>query len=118
MTEKEIREFWNDGGRGRGAWIATITADIEAVPVPIAGKRLTTMRTSISVGRCELRFDNWGIRILDSGLGFAEMETTSRQKVRDRPRSLFQFLHLWPDESFPKSEYSIHESLGSGSSRD
>ena len=40
MTEKEIREFWNDGGRGRGAWIATITADIEAVPVPIAGEAI------------------------------------------------------------------------------
>ena len=25
---------------GRGAWIATITADIEAVPVPIAGEAI------------------------------------------------------------------------------
>ena len=38
MTEQEIRELWNDGGRGRGVWIATITADIEAVPVPLAGE--------------------------------------------------------------------------------
>ena len=38
MTEKEIRDLWDDGGRGRGVWIATITADIEAVPVPVAGE--------------------------------------------------------------------------------
>tara|TARA_B100000683_G_scaffold175293_1_gene168826 strand:+ start:815 stop:1552 length:738 start_codon:yes stop_codon:yes gene_type:complete len=40
MSEEEIREAWDDGGRGRGAWIATITADIEAVPVPIAGEAI------------------------------------------------------------------------------
>ena len=30
----------DDQTRGRGAWIATITADIEAVPVPIAGEAI------------------------------------------------------------------------------
>jgi hypothetical protein len=33
MNENEIRELWNDGGLGRGGWIATITASIEAAPI-------------------------------------------------------------------------------------
>ena len=33
MDENEIREMWNDGENGRGAWIATITATIEAAPI-------------------------------------------------------------------------------------
>lgn len=33
MDENEIRELWNDGGNGRGAWVATITASIEAAPL-------------------------------------------------------------------------------------
>ncbi len=33
MDENEIREMWNDGGNGRGVWIATITATIEAAPI-------------------------------------------------------------------------------------
>jgi hypothetical protein len=37
MDENEIREMWNDGGNGRGAWIATITATIETTPTPIGG---------------------------------------------------------------------------------
>ena len=30
---REIRERWSDGGKGRGAWAATITASIEAAPI-------------------------------------------------------------------------------------
>jgi len=33
MDEGEIREVWNDGGKGRGSWIVTITASIEAAPL-------------------------------------------------------------------------------------
>ena len=33
MDENEIREMWNDGENGRGVWIATITATIEAAPI-------------------------------------------------------------------------------------
>ena len=33
MDENEIREMWNDEGNGRGVWIATITATIEAAPI-------------------------------------------------------------------------------------
>ena len=33
MSEVEIRQLWNDGGKGRGSWVATITANIEAAPV-------------------------------------------------------------------------------------
>ena len=33
LDEDEIRELWNDRGNGRGAWIATITASIEAAPI-------------------------------------------------------------------------------------
>lgn len=33
MNENEIRELWSDGGNGRGAWIATITASIETDPI-------------------------------------------------------------------------------------
>ena len=33
LDEDEIRELWNDRGKGRGAWIATITASIEAAPI-------------------------------------------------------------------------------------
>ena len=32
-NEGEIRERWSDGGKGRGAWAATITASIEAAPI-------------------------------------------------------------------------------------
>ena len=32
-NEGEIRERWCDGGKGRGAWAATITASIEAAPI-------------------------------------------------------------------------------------
>lgn len=32
-SEGEIRERWNDGGKGRGTWAATITATIEAAPI-------------------------------------------------------------------------------------
>jgi len=33
MNENEIRDVWNDRGTGRGSWVATITASIEAAPV-------------------------------------------------------------------------------------
>ena len=33
MSESEIRNLWVDGGKGRGAWLATITASIEAAPI-------------------------------------------------------------------------------------
>tara|TARA_B100001094_G_scaffold325173_1_gene379080 strand:- start:1309 stop:1989 length:681 start_codon:yes stop_codon:yes gene_type:complete len=33
MNENDIRELWSDGGNGRGAWIATITASIETDPI-------------------------------------------------------------------------------------
>lgn len=33
MSESEIRNLWVDGGKGRGTWLATITASIEAAPI-------------------------------------------------------------------------------------
>ncbi len=33
MSEGEIRNLWKDGGKGRGSWVATITATIEAAPI-------------------------------------------------------------------------------------
>lgn len=33
MSESEIRNLWADGGKGRGTWLATITASIEAAPI-------------------------------------------------------------------------------------
>ena len=37
LNENEIRQLWDAEGRGMGSWIATITASIEAPPVPVAG---------------------------------------------------------------------------------
>ena len=37
LNENEIRQLWDSEGRGMGSWIATITASIEAPPVPVAG---------------------------------------------------------------------------------
>ena len=31
--ESEIRERWDDGGRGRGSWILEITASIDTAPI-------------------------------------------------------------------------------------
>jgi hypothetical protein len=33
MSENEIRNIWVDSGKGRGTWLATITASIEAAPI-------------------------------------------------------------------------------------
>ena len=33
MSESEIRNIWVDSGKGRGTWLATITASIEAAPI-------------------------------------------------------------------------------------
>ena len=37
LNENEIRQLWDAEGRGMGSWNATITASIEAPPVPVAG---------------------------------------------------------------------------------
>ena len=37
MNENEIRQLWDAEGRVMGSGIATITASIEAPPVPVAG---------------------------------------------------------------------------------
>ncbi len=33
MSEGEIRERWDDGGKGRGSWILEITASIDTAPI-------------------------------------------------------------------------------------
>ena len=33
MSESEIRERWDDGGKGRGSWILEITASIDTAPI-------------------------------------------------------------------------------------
>ena len=33
MSESEIRERWEDGGKGRGSWILEITASIDTAPI-------------------------------------------------------------------------------------
>ena len=33
MSESEIREIWDDGGKGRGSWIVEITASIDTAPI-------------------------------------------------------------------------------------
>ena len=96
------QRLWNDGGRGRGAWIATITADIEAVPVPIAGEAIDDdedFDISWTAVSYELTIEYPKSQLKTRSL--LRWRPRPRQKVRDRPNHSSSSCIYGPDESFP-----------------